>query len=742
MPVEEFFRQFLALPQSQQSKEEFAPSSRGAFNRVPSDAATAAEIYQPMVAALNYRTKHKSRCPGLVFQVTAPSPYPRKLADMEPHICCYTVANREAPGLRSRHHLGYAELFIEVKSSPSHDYFVDPPADATQQVRASHEFLAQTQDDAFARRRDRALGQHVSYVTEIFARQYRVFVFSISMSGSRARLFRWDRAGCIVTESFDVRAQPDLMCDFLWRFSKVSASARGHDPTVGVASKKEEALFHASIRTYVETQLQLSDGAELAEAVTEHYVPGHVSAIHVLAQGSAQEVHRILVSRPVVSPLNLTGRCTRGFWGIDASSGRVVFLKDTWRSYSGRQEGVVIRELDVQGVRNVPLVLVHGDVPDSIPAEERTLLEHEFQLTVTDEYRLDPWTCKLDGQPMDAAKYGHYRLVLGTVGYGLKRLKGTEELLHACLDVFHAMKDALDKGSRLHRDISIGNIILVREPDRRIRRGYLVDWETSCEVDEAGQSLEPGRAGTWLFMSWNMLVHTGPKTQQTLRDDMESLLYVVLYCSLLWLPHSLSKESLADIIYAMFEAHTTYGDIQAGGDGKIINAHHRSYTDRIKFAPALNEWLNTVMDYNLPREIEDEDEDEDEAEVSVNVANEEQWVDRWADPTHLETFWAEFLRTHTLPSDDRLIHDHPHALGIYTPRPNPWTIVFRSTEAISLGKRPSDEVSATRVTRKRPRPDLSLTPPVAPPSRRSERIRDLQAGGREAVPTTSSSLSV
>ncbi len=56
------------------------------------------------------------------------------------------------------------------------------------------------------------------------------------------------------------------------------------------------------------------------------------------------------------------------------------------------------------------------------------------------------------------------------------------------------MKDALDKGSRLHRDISIGNIILVREPDRRIRRGYLVDWETSCEVDEAGQSLEPGRA--------------------------------------------------------------------------------------------------------------------------------------------------------------------------------------------------------------------------------------------------------
>ena len=56
------------------------------------------------------------------------------------------------------------------------------------------------------------------------------------------------------------------------------------------------------------------------------------------------------------------------------------------------------------------------------------------------------------------------------------------------------MKDALAKDSRLHRDISIGNILLVKEPDSTTRRGYLIDWEASCRVDGTGNALEDGRA--------------------------------------------------------------------------------------------------------------------------------------------------------------------------------------------------------------------------------------------------------
>ena len=55
------------------------------------------------------------------------------------------------------------------------------------------------------------------------------------------------------------------------------------------------------------------------------------------------------------------------------------------------------------------------------------------------------------------------------------------------------MKDALKKDSRIHRDISVGNIVLVKEKDSAIRRGYLIDWETSCKVDDDGAATEVGR---------------------------------------------------------------------------------------------------------------------------------------------------------------------------------------------------------------------------------------------------------
>ncbi len=55
---------------------------------------------------------------------------------------------------------------------------------------------------------------------------------------------------------------------------------------------------------------------------------------------------------------------------------------------------------------------------------------------MTDEFCLDSWPCEVRGKKIKLGKYWHYRIVLGTVGYGLKHLNGTEELLHATYDVF------------------------------------------------------------------------------------------------------------------------------------------------------------------------------------------------------------------------------------------------------------------------------------------------------------------
>lgn len=67
------------------------------------------------------------------------------------------------------------------------------------------------------------------------------------------------------------------------------------------------------------------------------------------------------------------------------------------------------------------------------------------------------------------------------------------------------MRDAYRLDSRIHRDISLGNIVLVKDPDRDIRRGVLIDWEVSSKVDEKGKSLNRERTvrkSAYVKCSW------------------------------------------------------------------------------------------------------------------------------------------------------------------------------------------------------------------------------------------------
>lgn len=136
------------------------------------------------------------------------------------HICLYRSDNLETVlkfDPLSRTELAYTELMIEVTGKPTQDFFVDSEIleDAIEES-TSHEFPTSSNDSRFGEFVDRAWGQHTLYVTEIIVRQCRVCVFSIALFGSRARLFRWDRAGCVVSAAFDV----GKFCVSLWGVSR------------------------------------------------------------------------------------------------------------------------------------------------------------------------------------------------------------------------------------------------------------------------------------------------------------------------------------------------------------------------------------------------------------------------------------------------------------------------------------------------------------------------------------------
>ncbi|KAI1788469.1 hypothetical protein LXA43DRAFT_894557 [Ganoderma leucocontextum] len=646
MPVQQFIDHFLPPPAADDKSDML--ETLDAFKSVPLRGVEASDIYKPLVTALNARSGRKSRCPGFVFDVAATrSSHPKRPGYMKPHICCFTPDNATLVSHSdpsSRVEFGYAELFVDIQPDPALDFFVDPSSDSEPAARASHDFLQCSCDEDGNPVVDLVvtLGQHMAYAAEVCARQPRTCVFTVALSGSRARLLRWDRAGGVASEVFDLRDQPELLCEFLWRFSQTSCADRGHDMSVQPATEEEESLFRDVIERHARSQLDKDDEEALKHTVAEHYKVGHVYAIDIVHQHppqSDERSRRFLVSRPLVSTLSLIGRGTRGYWAADTTTRTIVFIKDTWRFRALPElEAETLQHLNGLGVRYVPSVVWYGDV-GSVVDEPHEMSHKKFQDTLSHQIMSQAWVCLFNEQQPFATRRRHHRLVMGTVGYSLNRLRGTEELLHATYNVYTAMRDALEKDSRIHRDISVSNVILVKELGGTVRRGYLIDWETSCKVDDAGAATEAGRVGTWQYLSIRMMSEAeGQNGKATFQDEMESLLYVVLYSALLWQQHSASQKQLTNIITEMFNRFREFEDgIRDGGDGKLVNSVERVYTRSVRFKnPDLSEWLKTVMDFHSP---------------PPHLKAE--YKDKWSHPEQLDAYWLNFLQTHTLDRENR-----------------------------------------------------------------------------------------
>lgn len=206
---------------------------------------------------------------------------------------------------------------------------------------------------------------------------------------------------------------------------------------------------------------------------------------------------------------------------------------------------------------------------------------------------------------------------------------------------------------------------------------------------------------------------SGPTEPHTFADDMESLLWVVHYCSLLYLPHNLTPEGTQSIIREMYDKSVFLRGHLRGGFSKIANRVDRRMTRHIVFTnPDLQKWLDDVMDLHGPKGLFDEAAER-----------------LWKDPENLETLWRGFLATHTLMRDDRIENQFPDP-DTYHDRPEGSHVTFvPPTPPEPPAKRPVEggvqvvrEEGARGVKRRRAEPS------VAEPLRRSDRLRRSRSG--------------
>ena len=244
------------------------------------------------------------------------------------------TASKKYPGVfHTSANLGLAESFWEVKPN-GYDPFLDDHGDD----KRFFDWENYTKDSDVRKQKKKAFGQAVSYAGEACARQHRIFYISMLIIGTKARFFRWDRAGTIVTRAFDFRENSRPLCRYLWRFSHADMVERGFDSTVTVALGSDIRLFESTVAQQVALQKDYGpeDKAKLAEAVGKHYQENRVTRITV-RDGSGLVAGEYLVSVPVRSPLSTSGRSGRGFWAtkISGKEGNTEteagFLKDVWR---------------------------------------------------------------------------------------------------------------------------------------------------------------------------------------------------------------------------------------------------------------------------------------------------------------------------------------------------------------------------------------------------------------------------
>ena len=338
--------------------------------------------------------------------------------------------------------MGLVYLFIEVNRRADQDIFTDPPDDPP----SSYKFTVDTwNSEDELKDRISTLEEIAHYVRVVQSRQFRTCVFSLTISGSTARIMRWDSPGVLVTRSFDYKVNPDVLIEFIWRFVNANQDQQGFDSTAtAVDSKEHRDSFLRVVRSHVELQLALGPETpedKLDAEVNRHYDSGVLTRLAI-------EDRKFWVCRPLWVSRAIVGRCTVAYWGVDCDSKEVVFVKDVWRTNveGVEMEGDILKRLREKEVGFIPSLVCHGDLtvggkrPTNVRGQVLTPSSTEtLQTTHTDRFADEPWVkSQHDNQPQlqKVTPRIHYRLVTNNAGYPLSSFKGSRELLCVTYDAF------------------------------------------------------------------------------------------------------------------------------------------------------------------------------------------------------------------------------------------------------------------------------------------------------------------
>ncbi|TFY60527.1 hypothetical protein EVJ58_g5096, partial [Rhodofomes roseus] len=396
-----------------------------------------------------------------------------------------------------------------------------------------------------SKERSKTMGQMSHYVSKIMRRQFLLHFFTIFTCCDVAWLLRWDRAGLIVSEPFNLVNNPRPLHTFLYRFARMSDTDRGHDPSVVPATEAEAQLLRSFNKfpppedwcreLFAST---LVDGWPISkilvpedDMISEAELRSGKKEERGASEASGRRMREFLVGKPTFMNTSVYGRATRCHIAYDVAEDRLVFCKECWRmdTPTSHPEGEVYLRLHSQNVNYIATPVAAGDVCDEYGNVHCTRSQEFIEGS-------DPMLI-------------HYRLILEEIAQPLKEYESSYQLvvvMYCCLQGEHSIvigsvsampltpallahEQAWSRGKTIHRDISADNLMLYwyYEDGELVWKGVLVDWGLCKYADEINQpSVRRNRSGTWQFISAVLLRWPGKFVHQ-IWNDLESFIHVL-----------------------------------------------------------------------------------------------------------------------------------------------------------------------------------------------------------------------
>ncbi|KAI0329757.1 hypothetical protein GY45DRAFT_836671 [Cubamyces sp. BRFM 1775] len=414
----------------------------------------------------------------------------------------------------------------------------------------------------------RARTQLTEYARECFNHQPRCHLYSLAVDRHLARIIYTDRAGSIVSTPFDYTTSRTLW-RFIYKFVKMTAAARGHDPSAPLATEDEEVLFKSlrnsgfqctdAVRTHLQIATTMGCPVHALNIYAPWSRPGE-PLVTLPRTGSTDPSpttmltsHRCLIGQPSVKCKSIDGRATQCFIAYDLNEGTFVWIKESWRTSGANMSSEfdiyqdiykVLRDAGEAGTtarRHFLTVRAGGDVIWP-PREADELHDPSLQCRIQKTYTHVFPELRAGGRFVERTPLHHYRLVFKEVCRILPDFHDGYELAYTMRGALLAHKAAWEQAGVLHTDVSVGNILIYDPPDTDERPyGILSGWDLAKtkEMLLERRGAQPLYPGTWQFMSVRRMCF--PNTLHELSDDLESFILALRWCIYKFFKHSDSQ---------------------------------------------------------------------------------------------------------------------------------------------------------------------------------------------------------